>query len=73
MEALLATEQPQSDDAATIDPVQTIEPEKQAKQLHDSAELTVRDYKFHFFAWWDAPEYEMPADSAKFTDKDGLF
>ena len=45
-----------------------------AKQLHDSsAELTVRDYKFHFFAWWDAPEYEMPADSVKFTDKDVVY
>ncbi len=42
-----------------------------AKALYDSnSELTVRDYKFHFFAWWDAPEYEMPVDSVKLTDKD---
>ena len=34
VEALLATEQPQSDDAATIDPVQTIEPEKQPDQVN---------------------------------------
>jgi len=33
-------------------------------------ELTVRDYRFHFFAWWDANEYEMPVDSVKLTDKD---
>ena len=34
VEALLATEQPQSDDAATIDSVQTIEPEKQPDQVN---------------------------------------
>ena len=34
VEALLATEQPQSDDAATIDPVQTIESEKQPDQVN---------------------------------------
>jgi hypothetical protein len=35
--------------------------------------LTVRDYRFHFFAWWDANEYEMPVDSVKLTDKDNLY
>ena len=32
--------------------------------------LTHRDYRFHFFAWWQAPEYRMPADSVQLTDKD---
>ncbi len=42
-----------------------------AKAAKDTAKvLTVRDYRFHFFAWWDANEYEMPVDSVKLTDKD---
>jgi hypothetical protein len=42
-----------------------------AKAMFDAGkELTVRDYRFHFFAWWDAPEYVMPPDSIKLTDKD---
>ena len=42
-----------------------------AKAAKDSnKELTVRDYRFHFFAWWDEERYCMPADSVKLTDKD---
>ena len=45
-----------------------------AKAAKDTAkELTVRDYRFHFFAWWDANEYEMPVDSVKLTDKDNAY
>lgn len=32
--------------------------------------LTNRDYRFHFFAWWQAPEYRMQADEVSLTDKD---
>jgi hypothetical protein len=39
--------------------------------LHQAKkELTARDYRFHFFPWWQAPEYRMPADSVIITDKD---
>lgn len=31
---------------------------------------TVRDYRFHFFAWWEAPEYEMDPAGVTITDKD---
>lgn len=31
---------------------------------------TVRDYRFHFFAWWEAPEYEIDPDGVTITDKD---
>lgn len=34
------------------------------------APLTARDYRFHFFAWWQEPNYRMPADEGKLTDKD---
>ena len=32
--------------------------------------LTHRDYRFHFFAWWQAPEYRMQAESVALTEKD---
>ncbi len=39
--------------------------------LHQAKkDLTARDYRFHFFPWWQAPEYRMPADSVLITDKD---
>ena len=41
-----------------------------AKALCLKSELTVRVItSFISFAWWDAPEYEMPVDSVKLTDK----
>lgn len=30
--------------------------------------LTVRDYRFHFFAWWEAPEYEIDPEGVHFTE-----
>ena len=30
----------------------------------------MRDYRYHFFAWWDEPKYVMPLGNIKFTDKD---
>jgi hypothetical protein len=32
--------------------------------------LTERDYRFHFFAWWEAPEYEMDPDGVIISEKD---
>lgn len=29
--------------------------------------LTVKDYRLHFFAWWEAPEYELDPESVAFT------
>lgn len=34
------------------------------------AKLSAKDYRFHFFAWWEAPEYEMDPDGVIFTDAD---
>lgn len=33
------------------------------------AELTLRDYRFHFFAWWQEPTYRLNGDVV-LTDKD---
>lgn len=37
---------------------------ERARALHESkAKLTPKDYRFHFFPWWEAPEYVLPAGS----------
>lgn len=30
--------------------------------------LTLRDYRFHFFAWWQASEYEIDPEGVKFSE-----
>ncbi len=38
---------------------------ERARALFESgAKLTSKDYRFHFFPWWEAPEYALPAGSA---------
>lgn len=32
--------------------------------------LTERDYKLHFYAWWEAPEYQMDPTGVLITDKE---
>ena len=32
--------------------------------------LTPRDYRIHFFAWWEAQEYELEPDSVELTETD---
>jgi hypothetical protein len=32
-----------------------------------NATLNEKDYRFHFFAWWEAPEYEMDPEGVVFT------
>ncbi len=37
--------------------------ERAAAQQEQGTTLTPKDYRFHFFAWWEMPEYELdPAD-----------
>lgn len=36
-------------------------------------ELTVKDYRLHFFAWWEAPEYEIDPDGVLMTEVDLLY
>lgn len=37
---------------------------ERARALHESnAKLSAKDYRFHFFPWWEAPEYVLPAGS----------
>ena len=44
---------------------------KRAEALHEQgADLTERDYRFHFFPWWQEPGYRMAATNVVMTDKD---
>jgi hypothetical protein len=44
---------------------------KQAQAKAESrTELTQKDYAFHFFAWWMAPEYMLDPAKVLITDKD---
>lgn len=37
---------------------------ERARALHESgAKLSPKDYRFHFFAWWEEPGYVLPAGS----------
>jgi hypothetical protein len=43
---------------------------REAKSLADMGKpLTEKDYRFHFFPWWQAPEYSLTADVI-ITEKD---
>ncbi|MFG1462104.1 hypothetical protein V5F77_04320 [Xanthobacter sp. DSM 24535] len=47
---------------------------KKAQALHQQAkDLTPRDYRFHFFAWWANPEYEMDPLLVVMTAKDHTY
>lgn len=37
------------------------------------APLTPKDYRFHFFAWWEAPEYELDPSHIVFTEADNRY
>lgn len=42
-----------------------------AKATDDSGrELSAKDYRFHFFSWWDADEYEVDPALVTITEKD---
>jgi len=34
------------------------------------ADLTPKDYRFHFYAWWQEPKYRLPVGSVDLTDDD---
>lgn len=41
---------------------------ERARALQESgAKLSAKDYRFHFFPWWEAPEYVLPAGSVSFS------
>ena len=47
---------------------------KRAEALHERrAELTVRDYRFHFFPWWQEPGYRLASTNVVMTEKDRLY
>lgn len=47
---------------------------ERSKALHQQrTALTPKDYRFHFFAWWEAPEYELESDGISFTDADQIY
>lgn len=39
-------------------------------QHQSKADLTPKDYRFHFYAWWQEPKYRLPVDSAAITEQD---
>lgn len=40
-----------------------------AKALHDQgSSLTAKDYRFHFFPWWEEPNYTLDPEGVVFTD-----
>lgn len=44
---------------------------KRAQALSEQgAELTVKDWRFHFYAWWMAPEYAIDPEGVVFTEAD---
>jgi hypothetical protein len=44
---------------------------QRAQALHQQkAILTARDYRFHFYAWWQEPKYRMDSTTVSVTHKD---
>lgn len=40
-----------------------------AEKKHLQKELlSVRDYRFHFYAWWQEPKYRLPVEAARISD-----
>lgn len=47
---------------------------KRAQAIQErGAALSVKDYKLHFFAWWEAPEYTLDPDTVMVTDVDHVY
>lgn len=42
-------------------------------QQEKGAALSPKDYRFHFFAWWEAPEYEIDPEGIVLTEADLLY
>ena len=44
---------------------------QRSKALHMSkVDLSPKDYRFHFYAWWQEPKYRLPIGSVDISDKD---
>lgn len=39
-------------------------------QHRDRKKLTPKDYRFHFYAWWQEPNYRLPMQTVAMTDED---
>ncbi|GAB3359025.1 phage terminase large subunit [Giesbergeria sinuosa] len=47
---------------------------QRAKALAEQrAHLTPKDYRFHFFAWWQAPEYSIDPTGVVFTEANNAY
>jgi hypothetical protein len=47
---------------------------ERAKALHQKrTPLTQKDYRFHFFAWWESPDYEIDSAGMAFTEADLVY
>lgn len=44
--------------------------ERSRALMESKATLTERDYRFHFFPWWQEPGYRIEASAVRLTDKD---
>lgn len=42
-------------------------------QADQGKDLTPRDYRFHFYPWWDEPKYRIDSTSTVITDKDRAY
>lgn len=42
-------------------------------QAEKGTPLTVKDWRFHFFPWWEAGEYELDPEGVVFTEADQLY
>ena len=47
---------------------------KRAQAMQErGAMLSVKDYRLHFFAWWEAPEYTLDPDTVVVTEADHAY
>lgn len=47
---------------------------KRAEEIQQKGkELNERDYRFHFYPWWKAPDYRMSAEGVVITDADNEY
>jgi len=47
---------------------------RRAKEVADMGRpLTSRDYRLHFFSWWEAPEYRIDPEGVVITDADRAY
>jgi len=47
--------------------------QKAMAQAQQTVDLTARDYRFHFFPWWQEPGYRMEVGSTVITETDNAY